>query len=82
MPLGLPAHRDVTPRQTRKVLPFGRKIRMEVMWSPEQGQPTSPERRNKCFVENGTGGGRTVLCVAFNTMTYREQVLKNVGRDE
>lgn len=44
LPLERSAHRDVTPRQGRKALPFEGKIRIKVMWSPEQGQLASKWR--------------------------------------
>lgn len=35
LPLGRSAHRDVTLRQSRNVLPFGGKFQIEVMWHLE-----------------------------------------------
>ena len=37
LPLGRSAHRGVTSRQSRNVLPFGGKFQIEVMWHLELG---------------------------------------------
>lgn len=41
LPLGRSAHRGVTSRQSRNVLPFGGKFQIEVMWHLELGWAAS-----------------------------------------
>lgn len=76
LPLGRSAHRDMTLRQSRNVRPFGGKFQIDICGVQNQDGLLPTRGMGESFVENGPEGGRTVLCVTFNTMTCREQALK------